>query len=237
MESFKWQARERVFKRFVGFIPQSVNDDRLRELFLPFGSLCEAIVIKDKSTSLSKGYGFVKYIDPIFAAKAVAQMNGYRIDGKILAVRVAGRPPSIANTIMGPGRAPSFAHLPTYPGPAAITKGNPCLFPGATAQGNDGPMDWPGPPGSMLPEPYVPFSKSNRFLFHTDPLNGKDEACFRTPISSTILSGGITSSREHVQYSGYLKSLNSQDHLYQLTPFSGLRPLQSFGSPQTPLIH
>lgn len=35
-------------KRFVGFIPQSVNDDRLRELFLPFGSLCEAIVIKDK---------------------------------------------------------------------------------------------------------------------------------------------------------------------------------------------
>lgn len=29
-------------KLFVGFLPQSVNDDRLRERFLPFGSICEA---------------------------------------------------------------------------------------------------------------------------------------------------------------------------------------------------
>lgn len=50
--------------------------------FLP---LSQAKVIRDKATGLSqiRRLRFVKYTDPISAAKAVEQMNGHRMDGKM----------------------------------------------------------------------------------------------------------------------------------------------------------
>ena len=39
------------------------------------------------------GYGFVKFADAASATQAVQHMNGYRLEGKVLAVRVAGKPP------------------------------------------------------------------------------------------------------------------------------------------------
>ncbi|KAK3034403.1 hypothetical protein RJ639_033674 [Escallonia herrerae] len=88
---------------YVGYLPQSVDDSRLRELFSPFGKITEARLIKDRKTSLSKGYGFVKFESSVDAAEAIMRMNGYQMDGKMLAVRVAGRP-----------------QLPMYPGPPVI---------------------------------------------------------------------------------------------------------------------
>ncbi|KAE9459395.1 hypothetical protein C3L33_08702, partial [Rhododendron williamsianum] len=47
-------------------------------------------VIKDRVTGLSKGYGFVKYSDVAQANQAITSMNGYRLEGRVIAVRVAG---------------------------------------------------------------------------------------------------------------------------------------------------
>ncbi|XP_020571582.1 uncharacterized protein LOC110018576 [Phalaenopsis equestris] len=89
-------------KLFVGFLPVSVNTEKLIDIFSPFGSLCEAVVIVDRRTGLSKGYGFVKYIDPLSAAEALVRMNGFRIEGKVITVRIAARAPTNINTIIGP---------------------------------------------------------------------------------------------------------------------------------------
>jgi RNA recognition motif-containing protein len=46
-------------KLFVGGIPYESDDDALRNFFTKFGEIAEAVVIKDRITKKSKGYGFV----------------------------------------------------------------------------------------------------------------------------------------------------------------------------------
>ena len=46
-------------KIFVGGLPFSTSDDTLRKFFEPFGQIEEAVVITDRNTGKSKGYGFV----------------------------------------------------------------------------------------------------------------------------------------------------------------------------------
>lgn len=46
-------------KLFVGGLPYHTTDDTLREYFLQFGDIEEAVVIHDRVTGKSKGYGFV----------------------------------------------------------------------------------------------------------------------------------------------------------------------------------
>lgn len=77
---------------YVGHLPQTVDDNWLTKLFSPFGKIVKGKVIKDRITGSSKGYGFVEFANPIDADVAVAQMNGYKMDGKVLAVRVAAGP-------------------------------------------------------------------------------------------------------------------------------------------------
>ncbi|KAK6155739.1 hypothetical protein DH2020_009987 [Rehmannia glutinosa] len=78
---------------YVSYLPPAIDDKRLKELFLPFGRIERTAVMKDLTTGLSKGYGFVKYENPSDAAAAVMYMNGYKMDGRILTVRVAGPKP------------------------------------------------------------------------------------------------------------------------------------------------
>ena len=52
----------RLTKLFVGGIPYDTNDDSLREFFIQFGEIKEAVVIRDRDTLKSKGYGFVSVL-------------------------------------------------------------------------------------------------------------------------------------------------------------------------------
>ncbi|KAM7272624.1 hypothetical protein ACFE04_027287 [Oxalis oulophora] len=95
---------------YIGYLPPAFDDDALIRLFSPFGDIAMAKVIKDRNTGLSKGYGFVKYADAQMANTATVSMNGYRLEGRSIAVRVAGKPPQPA---VPPGPPPTG--LPTYP--------------------------------------------------------------------------------------------------------------------------
>ncbi|XP_042509743.1 splicing factor-like protein 1 [Macadamia integrifolia] len=117
---------------YVGHLPQTLNDNQLRELFSSFGKLAEVKVIKDRSTGVSKGYGFVRYDDPKDASAAVAHMQGQKIDGKSLVVRVAKGSANVGSS--------GIDLLPYFRGPSPMS------------QDSGGPTAWPGPPGSMLPE-------------------------------------------------------------------------------------
>ncbi|KAI5652719.1 hypothetical protein M9H77_29906 [Catharanthus roseus] len=66
-----------------------VEPERLKELFLTFGKISEANVIEDPCTDSDKGDGFVKFKNLTDAASAVAYLNEYKMDGKMLPVRVA----------------------------------------------------------------------------------------------------------------------------------------------------
>lgn len=48
-------------KLFVGGLPYHTTNDALRKYFLEFGEIEEAVVIHDRVTQKSKGYGFVSH--------------------------------------------------------------------------------------------------------------------------------------------------------------------------------
>ncbi|MFA6512629.1 MAG: RNA-binding protein, partial [Patescibacteria group bacterium] len=62
-------------KIFVGSLPWSINNDSLKELFAKYGEVTEAVVIMDRETQKSKGFGFVTFATPESAQKAL-EMSG-----------------------------------------------------------------------------------------------------------------------------------------------------------------
>jgi RNA recognition motif-containing protein len=76
-------------KLFVGSLSWDTNDDGLRNAFSTHGEISEAIVISDRDTGRSRGFGFVTFDDDESADKAVAALNGTDLDGRTIKVDVA----------------------------------------------------------------------------------------------------------------------------------------------------
>ena len=79
-------------KLFVGNIDWSVTDDELKELFAKHGEIEEAVIIKDKFSNRSKGFGFVTFANDEDADKATSELNDFEHKGRKLVVNEA-RPP------------------------------------------------------------------------------------------------------------------------------------------------
>ena len=76
-------------KIYVGNLAWATTEASLRGAFEAFGEVEEAIIIVDKHTGRSKGFGFVTMSDADAAAKAVAEMNGKDLDGREIKVSEA----------------------------------------------------------------------------------------------------------------------------------------------------
>tara|TARA_Y100000310_G_scaffold26446_1_gene25213 strand:- start:4114 stop:4392 length:279 start_codon:yes stop_codon:yes gene_type:complete len=76
-------------KLYVGNLPWSVDDAKLKELFSEFGEVTEAVVITDKFSKRSKGFGFVTFTEEEAGKKAEEAMNGKEVDGRELRVNEA----------------------------------------------------------------------------------------------------------------------------------------------------
>jgi CUG-BP- and ETR3-like factor len=72
---------------FIYHLPPHFNDADLYSHFSPYGQLVSARVFIDKTTGLSKCFGFVSYSSPLSAEVAIQHMNGYQIAGKRLRVQ------------------------------------------------------------------------------------------------------------------------------------------------------
>jgi RNA recognition motif-containing protein len=59
-------------KLFVGGLRWETTTEKLREHFSQFGEITEAVVIMDRQTSRSKGYGFVTFGTAEAATKATS---------------------------------------------------------------------------------------------------------------------------------------------------------------------
>ncbi|XP_022104519.1 RNA-binding protein 38-like isoform X1 [Acanthaster planci] len=75
-------------KIFVGGLPFHTNNEKLREYFEPFGEIEEAVVITDRNSGKSKGYGFVTMATKDAARLACADANPI-IDGRKANVNLA----------------------------------------------------------------------------------------------------------------------------------------------------
>ena len=84
-------------KIYVGNLPFGVDKAKLDELFGTFGDIEESIVISDKFSGRSKGFGFVTFKDDESAKKAIADMNDKEVEGRNIKVNEAkpmeDRPP------------------------------------------------------------------------------------------------------------------------------------------------
>ena len=76
-------------KLFVGSLSWDTNDEGLRNAFSAHGEISEAVVISDRDTGRSRGFGFVTFEDDDAADKAVAALNGTELDGRTIRVDVA----------------------------------------------------------------------------------------------------------------------------------------------------
>ncbi|KAK8642775.1 hypothetical protein V6N13_012107 [Hibiscus sabdariffa] len=62
-------------KVFVGGLAWETPTDEMRRYFEQFGEILEAVIITDKNTGKSKGYGFVTFLDPESARRACVEPN------------------------------------------------------------------------------------------------------------------------------------------------------------------
>lgn len=70
-------------------MPYTTTDQELTAMFTPFGNVLSAIIINDKYSGRSKGFGFVEIEDDAAADKAIADLNGTQTGGRALVVSVA----------------------------------------------------------------------------------------------------------------------------------------------------
>lgn len=74
---------------YVGNLPFSVTQEKLKELFSQYGEIEEAVVVTNKFSGRSKGFGFVSFKEDAAAEKAVAEMNKKEVEGRDLNVKEA----------------------------------------------------------------------------------------------------------------------------------------------------
>lgn len=76
-------------KLFVGGLSPTTDVDILKEVFGKFGKIVDVVVVSDRETGVSKGFGFVTYDSIDAANKAMQQMNDQELDGRIIGVNPA----------------------------------------------------------------------------------------------------------------------------------------------------
>ncbi len=76
-------------KLFVGSLAWETDSSSLQAAFGRFGDVEEAIVISDRETGRSRGFGFVTFTDESATQQAISEMNGTELDGRPIVVNEA----------------------------------------------------------------------------------------------------------------------------------------------------
>lgn len=73
-------------KLYVGGLPYSTSEDALKEMFAQAGTVESAVIITDKMSGRSKGFGFVEMSSEDEAKKAIELWNGKELEGRTISV-------------------------------------------------------------------------------------------------------------------------------------------------------
>jgi hypothetical protein len=78
---------------FVGGLSRDTTADELRTLFSEVGDVIDAVIVADRDTGDSRGFGFVTMADRKSASKAMRQLSGHEIDGRPIRIDSATERP------------------------------------------------------------------------------------------------------------------------------------------------
>jgi len=76
-------------KLYVGNLNYSVTADQLKDLFSQVGKVVDAILIRDRHTDRSKGFGFVEFEKEEDAEKAIEKFHDQEYEGRQMIVNKA----------------------------------------------------------------------------------------------------------------------------------------------------
>lgn len=90
-------------KLFVGGISWDTTEASLTDFFSKAGTVVSAVIIMDRYTGKSKGFGFVEMSTDEEAEKAKNELNGQSLDGRTIAVSEARPQQPRENNFSGGG--------------------------------------------------------------------------------------------------------------------------------------
>ncbi len=79
-------------KLYVGNLPWSTTDSALNEMFGAYGTVESAIIVTDRESGRSRGFGFVE-MDQASGRRAMQELNGREIESRALKVNEANDKP------------------------------------------------------------------------------------------------------------------------------------------------
>ncbi|HSH05792.1 MAG TPA: RNA-binding protein [Anaerolineae bacterium] len=74
---------------YVGNLAWATSEEKLRDTFEAFGAVESYVIIKDRDTGKSRGFGFVEMSDPAEGQAAIDALHGKDLDGRALTVNEA----------------------------------------------------------------------------------------------------------------------------------------------------
>jgi len=81
-------------KLYVGNLPYSATEATLSQKFAPFGTVESIMLVTDRATGQSKGFGFVEMGSNSEASAAIGSLNGADYEGRPMKVNEARPKPS-----------------------------------------------------------------------------------------------------------------------------------------------
>jgi cold-inducible RNA-binding protein len=77
-----------MFKLFIVGISRELEESELAAMFSSYGTVLDTTIIRDRNSGESRGYGFVDLPDLAAAEAAINSLNGTRINGRLITVRL-----------------------------------------------------------------------------------------------------------------------------------------------------
>ncbi|KAI3762968.1 hypothetical protein L1987_53413 [Smallanthus sonchifolius] len=146
---FEQTAKEAVDKfqavnLYVKNLDDSVDDDKLKELFSEYGTITSCKVMRDPS-GISRGSGFVAFSSPEETSRALSEMNGKMIVSKPLYVALAQRKEERRAMLQA-----QFSQMrPVAMAPSMMVPRMPMYPPGAPGMGQQ--LFYGQPPPAIIP--------------------------------------------------------------------------------------
>jgi polyadenylate-binding protein len=144
---------------YIKNLGETIGDEELKEMFEPFGAITSCKVMRDDKGE-SRCFGFVCYVNPEDATKAVTEMHLKLIGGKPLYVGLHEKKEQRIERLQNRFRLGATVPGAPQPGgmmmrPGGPAPGMPYGFPNRGPAGPR-PMGQPGMPGSFPPRQQMP---------------------------------------------------------------------------------
>jgi len=108
-------ASKKFTNIFIKNLDDKVDDEKLRDIFVPFGVIKSAVVMKDDQGH-SKGFGFVNFDTPEEAEEAVNRLNDTELDGRTIFVGRAQKKTERESELKAKFEQMKMEHMTKYQG-------------------------------------------------------------------------------------------------------------------------